>query len=169
MKQALNVEFEKAIRILGEYMPLSDENTRKPVFFHDLRVGVYLYERGYSRDVVLAGVLHDAIEDSEITEELIMKEFGSNVAKLVSASTKDSSIEDSNQRIDELILRCSQNGEDALIVKAADILDSFKYYTSVNNKGEIGYCLKNTEAIFKYKLKDYQDKIFSELSNWKTS
>jgi guanosine-3',5'-bis(diphosphate) 3'-pyrophosphohydrolase len=168
MKQTLNVEFEKAIRILAEYMPLSDESTRKPVFFHDLRVGVYLYEQGYSRDIVLAGVLHDAIEDSEITAELIAKQFGVNVAKLVSASTKDSSIKDSKQRIDELILRCSQNGEDALIVKAADILDSFKYYTSVNNKAEIEYCLKNAEAIFKYKPKEYQDKVFDELANWQT-
>jgi (p)ppGpp synthase/HD superfamily hydrolase len=169
MKQSLNVEFEKAVRILGEHMPLSDENTRKPVFAHGIRVGVYLYENGYSLEIVLAGLLHDIIEDSEMTEELITKEFGATVAKLVSASTKDATITDDDQRIEELIMRCSQNGEDALIVKTADILDSFKYYTSVNNKAEIEYCLKNTEAIFKYKLPDYQDKIFEELAHWQTS
>jgi hypothetical protein len=43
MTKSLNIEFEKAVRLLAEAFPVSDENTRKPVLFHDIRVGVYLY------------------------------------------------------------------------------------------------------------------------------
>jgi len=62
MTKSLNLKFEKAVRLLVEYMPPSDTDSRKPILFHDIRVGVYLYENGYSENIVLAGVLHDAIE-----------------------------------------------------------------------------------------------------------
>jgi len=62
MTKSLNLKFEKAVRLLVEYMPHSDADSRKPILFHDIRVGVYLYENGYSENIVLAGVLHDAIE-----------------------------------------------------------------------------------------------------------
>ena len=75
MSKSLNIEFEKAVRLLTEHMPPSDENSRKPIMFHDIRVGVYLYENGYAQDVVLAGVLHDAIEWSDISEQLLKDEF----------------------------------------------------------------------------------------------
>lgn len=162
MKKSLDIEFEKAIRMLAEHMPVSEIGSRKPVLFHDIRVGVYLYEKNYFRDIVLAGVLHDALEFSDITEEMIAKEFGENVLKIVKACTKDRTIENSDERIEELVKRCAEVGKDALIVKAADTLDSFKYYTKENNAGELDYCRKNAEAIFKYK-KDFEDKVLEEL------
>ncbi len=166
MSKSLNVEFEKAVRILSEHVPSSDENSRKPIMFHDIRVGVYLYEKGYSQDVVLAGVLHDAIEWSGADEQLLRAEFGDNVVRLIFANTKDDTIADKMEKTNELIQRCVQNGQDALIVKTADIIDSFKWYSSQNNEGELKYCMRNTNAIFKFKPADFEDKIFDELKTW---
>lgn len=167
MSKSLNIKFEKAVRILSEYMPESDENSRKPVMFHDIRVGVYLYENGYSEDVVLAGVLHDAIEWSGADEQLLRGEFGDNVVRLIFASTKDDTIVDKVKKTNELIQRCVQNGQDALIVKTADIIDSFKWYASQNNEDELkNHCVKNANAIFKFKPEDFDDKIFNELKSW---
>lgn len=167
MSQSLNIQFEKAVRILAEYMPLSDGNSRKPILFHDIRVGVYLYENGYSEDIVLAGVLHDAIEWSQVDEQLLRDEFGDNVVRLIYACTKDDSIIDKTEKTNELIERCVENGEDALIVKAADIIDSFKWYASQNNEDELkNHCVKNANAIFKFKPDNFNDKIFAELKSW---
>lgn len=165
MSLSLNIEFEKAIRLLSKYMPVADETTRKPVLFHGLRVGIYLYERNYSEDIILAGVLHDILEDTEITQEELRAEFGDTVTKLVQASTKDDSVA-KEEKTEELIKRCVSNGQDALIVKAGDILDSFKWYNSQNNKGEIEYCMKNANAIFTHKPTDFNDPIFTELETW---
>lgn len=164
--QALNVEFEKAVRMLALHMPSSNEHSRKPALFHDIRVGVYLYEKNYSRDVVLAGVLHDAIEWSEITEDMIREEFGVSVLQLVRACTKNDSIKDPIEKITELITRCAKSGQDALIVKTADIIDSFKYYTKANNEAELLYCVRNATAIFQYKPDSFTDGIFDELKRW---
>ncbi len=166
MSKLLNVKFEKAVRLLVEHFPPSDESSRKPVLFHDIRVGVYLYEHGYSEDIVLAGLLHDAIEWSSATEQMLQDEFGENVVKLVLASTKDDSITDKHEKTAKLIKRCADNGQDALIVKTADILDSFKWYASQDNKDELGYCMRNANAIFKFKPDDFDDKIFDELKVW---
>lgn len=167
MSKSLNIKFEKAVRILSKYMPPSDENRRKPVMFHNIRVGVYLYENGYSEDVVLAGVLHDAIEWSGASEQLLRDEFGDNVARLIFANTKDDAIVDKEEKTNELIQRCIQNGQDALIIKAADIIDSFKWYTSQNNEDELkNHCIKNANVIFNLKPKNFEDKIFNELKSW---
>lgn len=166
MLKPLNIEFEKAVRLLSTHIPVSDETTRKPILFHDIRVGVYLYEHGYSRDIVLAGLLHDALEFSEIPEQMLRDEFGDLVTTLVLASTKDDSIQDKEEKTRELIQRCVQNGQDAVIVKTADILDSFKFYTATKNAGEIEYCLRNARAIFQFMPPEFNDNVFVELKAW---
>jgi (p)ppGpp synthase/HD superfamily hydrolase len=127
---------------------------------------VYLYERNYSRDIILGGVLHDALEWSGITEEMLKEEFGDRITALVRACTKDDSIKDPKQKIDELIGRCADEGGEALIIKAADILDSFAYYTNVNNEKELLYCARNVDAIFRFKPEGMADPIFDELKKW---
>lgn len=166
MTKSLNIKFEEAVRLLTLHMPPSDENSRKPILFHDIRVGVYLYENGYKQDIVLAGVLHDAIEWSNLTEQMLKENFGDNVVNLIRASTKDDSLEDKKEKTIELIKRCIQNGQDALIVKTADIIDSFKWYSGQDNLGELTYCMRNANAIFEFKPYNFDDKIFIELKTW---
>ncbi len=166
MNNVLSLNFEKAVRFMVEYFPVSDENSRKPVLFHDIRVGVYLYENGYAENIVLAGLLHDVIEWSDATEEMVEKEFGVEVLRLVLASTKDDSIVDKQEKTNELIQRCVDNGEEALIVKTADILDSYKWYTAHGNADQLDYCRRNAEAIMKFKPENFEDKIFGELNTW---
>ena len=166
MSQPLGIKFETAVRILAEYMPHSEEKSRKPILFHDIRVGVYLYERGYSDDVILAGILHDAIEWSPVNILLLREEFGDTVVRLILANTKDRTIRDKNEITRELIQRCIQNGQDALIVKTADIIDSFTWYTVQNNSDQLIYCMRHANAIFRFKPEDFKDAIFNELRLW---
>ncbi len=164
MIKDLNIKFEEGVRFLSAHVPPSDENSRKPVLFHSIRVGVYLYENGYAPDIVLAGLLHDTVEGwSTATEQMVREKFGDEVMRLVLASTKDYLIKDSSERTIELIKRCIASGEDALIVKVADTLDSFKWYTTQNNEKELQVCVKTSNAIFEFKPEDFNDKIFVEL------
>ncbi|QQS15515.1 MAG: HD domain-containing protein [Candidatus Moraniibacteriota bacterium] len=163
----LAVEFERAVRFLADRISVADESSRKPVLFHNIRVGTYLYEKGYPRDTVIAGVLHDAIEFAGVTKEELVNKFGEAITQLVLASTKDDSIEDKAEKTRELIRRCVQNGEDALIVKTADILDSFRWYSRLGNHNQIDYCRRNADAIFEYKPQEFSDDIFLELKSWR--
>ncbi|KKR07449.1 MAG: hypothetical protein UT32_C0011G0017 [Parcubacteria group bacterium GW2011_GWC2_39_14] len=167
MTQALNVEFEKAVRLLAEFFPISDESTCKPVLFHDIRVGVYLYENNYSREIVLAGILHDILEFSDAGEEMLRDEFGEEVLNLVYACTKDDTLDNPEEKTNDMISRCVECGQDALIVKTADTIDSFKYYTATKKTDQLeNHCLRTAKAIFNYKPASFNDKIFDELKKW---
>lgn len=167
MDTSLDIEFEKAVRMLVESMPPSEDGSRKPVLFHDIRVGTYLYRKGYPREIVLAGVLHDAIEWSGITEDMIRDGFGENILRMVLANSKNRSIGDSDKRISDMIGRCVAIGEGALIVKAADTIDSFEHYTKTNNQKELsGHCRKIARTILEHLPADFHDPIFSDLRIW---
>lgn len=160
------IVFEKAVRLLSEKMPVSQPGDRKPVLFHNIRVGVYLYEKGYAADVVITGVLHDALEWADFSEQELREGFGEEVTRLVKANTKDDSIEDKQAKTNELVGRCVVAGENALIVKAADVIDSYKWYSKQGDEKGVAYADRFATAIAEQKPADFMDPIFAELATY---
>lgn len=54
-----------------------------PYFAHPAGVGLILARAGCEEDVIIAGILHDVIEDTEFSYEDIASAFGTHVADLV--------------------------------------------------------------------------------------
>jgi len=63
-------------------------HTGEPYFSHCVAVGRKLAELKLPSEVIAAGLLHDVPEDTEKTVEDIEKEFGADIASMVSAITK---------------------------------------------------------------------------------
>jgi len=70
-------------------------SAREPYINHLLEVAGLVAEatHGQDPDVVIAALLHDAIEDQEVPSELIASEFGAEVAALVEEVTDDKSLD----------------------------------------------------------------------------
>lgn len=167
MKKIINFESEKAIRLISKFFSVSNINDKKFRLFHSIRVWNYLYENWYEKDIVVAWFLHDMIEFTDISKQEIEKEFSKKIYKLILANSKDMSIKDSLERIDDLIKRCCKYGNDALAIKCADLIDSFKWYSEIDdNENLINYWLENVKAILKYKPSSFNDKILDELMFW---
>lgn len=66
--------------------------TGEPYIHHPLAVAKRLVEWHMDQEVVIAGILHDVPEDTEMTIEDIEKDFGKNIARLVGGITKLSTI-----------------------------------------------------------------------------
>jgi|GEM_PF-600801 len=160
MKDNFGKICEDAIRILVEYMPPADKLI-KPTLLHCIRVGTYLYNNGYSQDIVLGGYLHDLVEDTEVENDLIEKKFGKKVLDIVLANSEDEKIIENPKQ--ELLDRCVLFGEETIVVKAADILDNYKYYKRINSQEGLDYCSENTNYLLKIVPDDFNDKIFDEL------
>ena len=162
-KKKLGFECEKVIGFLNQYM--INDGWKKPAFFHSVRVGTHLFEQGYERDIVIAGFLHDVLEDgTDISEEVLSAEFGENVLQIVKANSKDESIKHKQQKKEDLIKRCIATGEKALIVKAEDILDNFFYYEMTQNEGELlHHCVPHAELLLEKLPADFTDDIFGRL------
>lgn len=60
----------------------------EPYFLHVAQTGYYLAELGMPPAVVSAGLLHDTIEDTDVTAKDIENEFGKEVLELVKGVTK---------------------------------------------------------------------------------
>ncbi len=65
----------------------SRKGTRVPYVSHLLGVASLVLEDGGTEDEAIAGVLHDAIEDCDASEEEIRTRFGTTVAEIVVACT----------------------------------------------------------------------------------
>ena len=64
------------------------KGTKIPYIIHPLGVAKILIEYGCADHVVIAGILHDTIEDTTVTFEQIKDIFGSAVADLVEAESE---------------------------------------------------------------------------------
>lgn len=64
----------------------------EPYYEHCLRVAEILVDMHMDRSTIIAALLHDTVEDTEITLEDISEEFGDEVSLLVDGVTKMSSI-----------------------------------------------------------------------------
>ena len=56
---------EKAISFLVYAFTTTGHNP-KPVILHSIRTGLYLYHQNHAQDVVVAAILHDLIEDTDV-------------------------------------------------------------------------------------------------------
>lgn len=155
-------KIEEAMRMLCEYIHIESDRPKR-ILMHDMRVGMYLYGKGYDTHVIIAGFLHDLLEWSACDIHEIEKRFGQRVRKIVQANTKDRTIENATERRKEYVQRCVQVGEDALIVKAADALDSYRFYKEIKNEAEMARAQDIMRNILECKHEDMRDGIFDKI------
>ena len=103
----------------------------KPYIEHPLAVGEQLATHGCSDVVLAAALLHDVVEESEISVEQIRERFGDRVAELVAALTDAEEIESYVERKRVHRADVEAAGRDALIIYAADKLANIRALRSV--------------------------------------
>jgi len=156
-------KYKNLIDFLKETIP-EDAGKNKPLLPHLLRVGTFLHDHGYSEEVVKAGLLHDMIEWTDHPQHLICDSYGEHVYEIVLANTKNRDITNPQQRREDYVNRCANVGLDALIVKAADILDSYAYYSEHGNTTELDRSVQIAKLILA-KVDKSLDPIFEKLDD----
>lgn len=94
----------------------------RPYIDHPVAVAECLAERGFADEVLTAALLHDVVEDSELTVEDIRDRFGEWIAELVRILSEDALIEPYELRKGEHRDRVAAAGPEALAIYAADKL-----------------------------------------------
>ena len=67
------------------------KGTDIPYIVHPMEVMQILIENRCSEDVIIAGILHDTLEDTDTKPEEIEKEFGRDILNLVKTESEDKS------------------------------------------------------------------------------
>jgi guanosine-3',5'-bis(diphosphate) 3'-pyrophosphohydrolase len=96
-KELLN----RAISFAGFAHENQTRQSGEPYITHPLHVAGMLFEMGFDMPVIIAGLLHDTVEDTRVSLKDIKDTFGSEIAGLVDGVTKISQIKSENIKQDQ--------------------------------------------------------------------
>ena len=105
--------------------------TGEPYIVHPLAVMEIVKTVDHTEEMLMAAVLHDTVEDTDVTLQDIDREFGPVVAQLVEELTDVSKPEDGNRAFRKGLDRdhSAQASAQGQTIKIADLLDNTKSIT----------------------------------------
>lgn len=119
--------FDFCVKAHGEQKRLSGE----PFYMHPFSVACILVKLGMDSQSIEAALLHDVVEDTEITLEQIKKEFGKEVAELVDGVTKLGKMplvtheQQLNENVRKMMMAMAEDIR-VIIIKLADRLHNMR-------------------------------------------
>ena len=124
-----------------------------PYIVHPIAVADILAELKLDSATIITGLLHDTIEDTKATYEVVLKEFGKEVADLVDGVTKISALEEKAaensqaENFRKLILATSKDIR-VLLVKLADRLHNMRTIGAFSSEEKKKRIAKETMEIY---------------------
>src|SRR3989344_4794295 len=115
------LELEHAIDFASKHHEGQKRKSGEPYIIHPLSVAEILVEWGMDIDTVLAGVLHDTVEDTDATLQEIENLFGRDVAFLVDGVTKVSQARAGMRDLNSYLPQTKDNLSKLLIAVGQDV------------------------------------------------
>ena len=103
----------------------------EPYISHPIAVSIILVDLGMDSECIEAALLHDVVEDTDVTAEQVQKQFGADVALLVEGVTKLGKIsftsreEQQAENVRKMLLAMAQDVR-VIIIKLADRLHNMR-------------------------------------------
>ncbi|STZ56093.1 Bifunctional (p)ppGpp synthase/hydrolase SpoT [Moraxella lacunata] len=123
----------------GDMAHIKDKRkSGEPYITHPIAVAEILAGFSLDKDSIIAAILHDTVEDTEVTDELVASEFGETVARLVDGVTKLKSGNMSKQQSQAAtfhkILNATLIDPRVLIIKLSDRLHNMSTMDAVREE-----------------------------------
>lgn len=115
------LELEHAIDFASRHHKGQKRKSGEPYIIHPLAVADTLIDWGMDIDTVLAGILHDTVEDTEATLDDIENLFGHDVAFLVDGVTKVSQARAGMRNLESYLPQTKDNLSKLLIAVGQDV------------------------------------------------
>ncbi|MBQ7425107.1 MAG: bifunctional (p)ppGpp synthetase/guanosine-3',5'-bis(diphosphate) 3'-pyrophosphohydrolase, partial [Lachnospiraceae bacterium] len=123
---------EKAYKLADEAHNGQKRKSGEPYIIHPICVGIILAELKMDKETIVAGLLHDVIEDTVVTKEELAREFSEEIALLVDGVTKLTKLNLSQDKIElqaenlrKMFLAMAQDIR-VIIIKLADRLHNLR-------------------------------------------
>jgi GTP pyrophosphokinase len=142
----------------------------EPYINHCLRTAINLAELKLPKELIIAGILHDALEDGETTEEELKNNFGEEITFLVNGVTKIGHYRYKEKNLQKaenlrnLILAIAKDIRVA-IIKLADRLDNMRTLSYLDEEKQKRIALETEDVFVPLALRLGISKWASELSD----
>jgi len=124
----------KAIYWAKKYHDGQFRKSGEPFYSHPLEVAYMLSDYNLKTDVITASILHDIIEDTEVTVEMIEGTFGQRIAEMVDMLTRDRP-DGTKLTIEEVITNAYKKADkEVLLIKLIDRLHNIQTIGSLSAK-----------------------------------
>ncbi|GIV40397.1 MAG: RelA/SpoT family protein [Thermonema sp.] len=127
---------KRAFKMAAEAHKDMRRKSGEPYIFHPLAVAqICVEEMGLGATSIAAALLHDVVEDTDITLEEIEREFGSKIARIIDGLTKITDVEDSvtssqAENFKKVILTLAEDVR-VILIKIADRLHNMRTLESM--------------------------------------
>jgi len=131
----------KAIYWAKKYHGDQKRKSGEPYYSHPLEVAYMISEHKLKTDVIVASILHDIIEDTEVTVGMIFDNFSWRIAQMVDMLTRDRP-DGTKLTIEEVITNAYQKEDkEVLLIKLIDRLHNmqtiqYKSIEKIHNTSE---------------------------------
>jgi GTP pyrophosphokinase len=146
LKAKLKPGSKKQIRVAFEMAAEAHKNMRRksgePYILHPLAVSMICVEEiGLGVRSTICALLHDTVEDSDITLEMVSREFGPEIAKIVDGLTKISNVLDANssqqaENFKKILLTLTDDPR-VILIKLADRLHNMRTLGSMKREKQL--------------------------------
>jgi predicted Zn-ribbon and HTH transcriptional regulator len=169
-------KISRAIRFSIQTHEVYQKQKRKgkdiPYITHPLTVGLILSRAGADEDTVVAGILHDTIEDSipekKVSREMFVERFGEKVADIVESVSEPNKKLSWEKRKQEALERIRSFSHQSLLVKSADIIsNASELVEDYKQEGDVVFSRFNAPK--KKLLQHYLHAITAVIEQWSES
>jgi (p)ppGpp synthase/HD superfamily hydrolase len=137
----------KAIYWARKYHGEQKRKSGEPFYSHPLEVAYMISEYKLKTEVIVASILHNIVEDTEVTARMIQGAFGGRIAEMVDMLTRDRP-DGSKLSIEEIIANAyKKQDEEVLLIKLLDRLHNIQTIG--------GLSVEKTEKATKETLKNF--------------
>ncbi len=124
----------KAIYFAKKYHEGQLRKSGEPFYSHPLEVAYMVSDYNLKTDVIASSILHDIIEDTEVTAKMIHNAFGQRIAEMVDRLTRDRP-DGTKLTVEEIINSTYKNGDkEVLLIKLIDRLHNIQTIGSLSAK-----------------------------------
>lgn len=102
------------------------KGTKVPYIMHPLAVGFLLQRLGCEDEVIIAGMLHDTVEDTDVNLEIIQRQFGKEVTRLVQGVSEENKEWSWEKRKQHTITKLKQADEAITLITLADKIHNLR-------------------------------------------
>lgn len=109
----------------------------EPFYSHPLEVAYMISDHMLKTDVLVASILHDIVEDTEVTTGMILDEFGWRIAEMVDSLTRDRP-DGSRLSVEEILNNAFfKSDTEVLLIKCFDRLHNMLTLSAKNRQKQI--------------------------------